>query len=72
MLLELIRMPPEVPPESRAIRQLAFNRLETLVGILALRDGNLAGAMETLKRSGDALKRHTERRLQRPPSMQIA
>jgi hypothetical protein len=49
-----------------------LNRLETLAGILALKDGNLADAIQALKRSGDALKQHTERRLQRPPGMLLA
>jgi len=49
-----------------------LNRLETLAGILALKDGNLAGAIQALKRSGDALKQHPERRLQQPPGMLLA
>jgi hypothetical protein len=49
-----------------------LNRLETLAGILALKDGNLAGAIQALKRSGDALKQHPGRRLQQPPGMLLA
>ena len=59
-------------PIQRQPARFLINRLETLAGILALRDGNLAGAMEALKRSGDALNQYTGRRLERPPGMLLA
>lgn len=49
-----------------------LNRLEMLAGILALKDGNLGGAVQALRRSGDALKLYPERRLQRAPGMLLA
>lgn len=49
-----------------------LNRLETLAGIIALKEGNLAGAIQALKRSGNALKQHSERRLWEQPGMLLA
>jgi hypothetical protein len=49
-----------------------LNRLETLAGILELKAGNVAGAVEALTKSAAALKQYRGRRLIQAPSMLLA
>lgn len=49
-----------------------LHRLETLAGVVALKLGNVEGAVEALARSAEALKQVQERRLDRAPSMRLA
>jgi hypothetical protein len=49
-----------------------LNRLETLAGILELKAGNVAGAVEALNKSAAALKQYRGRRLIQAPSMLLA
>ncbi|MBC7926086.1 MAG: hypothetical protein H7039_10565 [Bryobacteraceae bacterium] len=62
----------QIPRAYRDHAGVILNRLETLAGVIALKQGYLAAALDALNRSALALSQHHERRLLRPPGMLLA